>query len=85
MLGNVWEWCTDDPRKYSSDPINDPVGSVDSEAQASCQGRMANYPIPFRFCCAGRGRYFLRGKGLDYRGDRTVGRTVKPLKAAHAG
>jgi len=47
MLGNVWECCTDDPRKYSSYPINDPVGSVDSEAQAGCQERMANYPIPF--------------------------------------
>ena len=28
MLGNVWEWCSDGMRKYSSEPAADPVGPV---------------------------------------------------------
>jgi formylglycine-generating enzyme required for sulfatase activity len=26
MIGNVWEWCSDSPRKYSSRPEVDPFG-----------------------------------------------------------
>lgn len=33
--GNVWEWCEDDRRSYgSSDPVADPVGSLDSAQRA---------------------------------------------------
>jgi formylglycine-generating enzyme required for sulfatase activity len=28
MLGNVWEWCSDGQRQYSSDSVVDPVGSL---------------------------------------------------------
>ena len=28
MLGNVWEWCSDGMRTYSSEPAVDPIGAV---------------------------------------------------------
>ncbi len=28
MLGNVWEWCNDSTRTYSSEPAVDPIGAV---------------------------------------------------------
>ena len=34
MLGNVWEWCANDLRKYDGDAIDDPVGSLDSAVRA---------------------------------------------------
>jgi formylglycine-generating enzyme required for sulfatase activity len=29
MLGNVREWCADGRRKYTADPVEDPVGPMD--------------------------------------------------------
>jgi len=34
MSGNVYEWCGDGPREYSSTPQVDPVGSVTSSQRA---------------------------------------------------
>ena len=43
MLGNVWEWCADDLRKYGSDAVNDPVGSLVSAERALRGGSWFNY------------------------------------------
>lgn len=32
--GNVWEWCADDLRPYSPEPIADPFGSLESARRA---------------------------------------------------
>ncbi|MFO0222024.1 MAG: formylglycine-generating enzyme family protein [Planctomyces sp.] len=38
MHGNVWEWCRDAPRQYSSEPQVDPVGSELSGASRVLRG-----------------------------------------------
>jgi formylglycine-generating enzyme required for sulfatase activity len=43
MLGNVWEWCADDLRKYGSDAVNDPVGSLDSTERGLRGGSWNDY------------------------------------------
>ena len=34
MLGNVWEWCADDLRPYSAEPVSDPVGPLSGAERA---------------------------------------------------
>lgn len=34
MLGNVWEWCADDLRKYSAEAVTDPAAPTDGAKRA---------------------------------------------------
>lgn len=36
MLGNVWEWCADGPRAFTSEPVTDPMGK--SRDRRVCRG-----------------------------------------------
>ena len=53
MIGNVWEWCADSPRKYSSRPEVDPSGQGSDRV---CRGGGW-------YCGASDCRSALRGRG----------------------
>lgn len=38
MLGNVWEWCCDGHRKYSTKPTVDPVGPIEVDSDRVIRG-----------------------------------------------
>ncbi len=38
MHGNVWEWCLDDTREYTSQPAVNPVGKLEDTAVAALRG-----------------------------------------------
>ena len=38
MLGNVWEWCHDGIRQYTSGHVTDPVGPTDNRAHRTLRG-----------------------------------------------
>lgn len=42
MLGNVWEWCADDMRKYEAGAVTDPMGAL-SGAERALRGGSWNY------------------------------------------
>lgn len=41
MLGNVWEWCADEPRRYTFDPVTDPAHMGHDEKRVSRGGSIA--------------------------------------------
>jgi len=48
MLGNVWEWCSDDMRTYSSKPAVDPMGAVQGDRRVYRGGCCFNDARPVR-------------------------------------
>ena len=42
MLGNVWEWCGDDMRKYTANAVADPTGPSDRASRALRGGSWRN-------------------------------------------
>ena len=58
MLGNVWEWCRDDQRRYDSQSATDPVGAGESRVfrgggwgsdarRVRCAGR-SQFPVEYQ-------------------------------------
>jgi len=48
MHGNVWEWCQDGRRGYSSTPVSDPVGPLEESANRALRG--GGWVNPARRC-----------------------------------
>ena len=51
MLGNVWEWCADGRRKYTADPVEDPVGPMDVGSRCVRGGSWDNFARSVRCAC----------------------------------
>ena len=66
MHGNVWEWCRDAPRQYSSEPQVDSVGSELSGASRVLRG--GSWSGSARYCRAACRDAFVPGFGWDSTG-----------------
>lgn len=67
MLGNVWEWCADDVRKYTADPVTDPVGSLDSARRSIRGGSWGGVAHSVRAAMRSRGARDYRDHGVGFR------------------
>ncbi len=69
MLGNVWEWCADNMRKYEAEAVTDPVGALDGAERALRGGSWyygARYVRAARRYASARG-YRRYGTGSAWR------------------
>jgi formylglycine-generating enzyme required for sulfatase activity len=67
MLGNVWEWCLDDVRKYSADAVTDPVGDMGGAERALRGGSWYNYARCVRAARRHASDRDYRGNSIGFR------------------
>jgi formylglycine-generating enzyme required for sulfatase activity len=77
MLGNVWEWCSDDLRKYEAEAVVDPVGPTDGAKRALRGGSWLNYARSVRAACRSA---YGRGYRYDYVGCTEFGRELQQAR-----
>ncbi len=67
MHGNVYEWCLDGPRDYTSDSRQDPVGPTNIEEKI-LRGGAVNVPAFFltSFDCSSASRYIFDKDARNY-------------------
>lgn len=61
MLGNVWEWCQDEPLRYTADAVVDPMGPTPVHGVRVFRG--GGWNLSWRFVRAAIRNWF----GQDYR------------------
>ncbi|MFM2118910.1 MAG: hypothetical protein RL722_378 [Pseudomonadota bacterium] len=73
--GNVWEWCLDDQRPYTADPVRDPHGDLETFRRAVRGGSWIYAPDYARSACRIGG---LRDGRYDFLGFRLSLRSPSP-------
>lgn len=68
MLGNVWEWCRDGRRDYTTKPIQDPIGPTNEDAGRVVHGGSWHTPAQFlRVSCRSAYAPHSRSDRLGFR------------------
>jgi formylglycine-generating enzyme required for sulfatase activity len=67
MHGNVWEWCLDGRRDYTSEPATDPAGHLDGASRALRGGSWNNYARHLRAAYRNANDRELRFHNIGFR------------------
>jgi formylglycine-generating enzyme required for sulfatase activity len=76
MIGNVWEWCADGPRAYTTSEMNDPLGPTDPGAPRVLRG--GSWGVDARHCRSAARIWIDPDDRSDYIGFRPVARVQDP-------